>query len=223
MATSLPCPNCAGEVRTRTFTWYVVCAYCRHILEKRDDRYTASGVVSEIAEDMSPFQIGSEGWFDGVHFGLIGRLRLAWEHGFWNEWYAYFDDGRFGWLAEAQGMLAILFESTDVQVNRRVQAELREYESLSSLLGQEFRIESVSLVVSDVKKTECIVVEGETPRMSVLRSSYTAIDFMGNNGEIATVEFVEHPPARRVFVGRYVAFTELRVSNLRELEGWSRR
>jgi hypothetical protein len=81
-------------------------------------------------------------------------------------------------------------------------------------------IGSVSVVVSDIKKVECVVVEGETPRISGIGVTYTVIDMMGTNGEMATAEFVLQPPARRLFVGRYVDRAELRLSNLRELEGW---
>ena len=220
MSTSIPCPSCGGEVLIRSRTAYVVCAYCRHILVKTDEHYADTGEVSGIADDMSPFQLGSEGWFNGVHFGLIGRLRMAWKDGFWNEWYAYFDDGRFGWLAEAQGLLAILFEITDKDVKTNLLEELRRFETPDGMLGHRMEVDSIPLTVSDIKRAECIVVEGETPRLSSIGTPSTAIDFMGPNGEIATAEFVARPPARRLFLGKYVRISDLRLANLRELEGW---
>ena len=224
MSTSLSCPSCGGEVRLHSFTPYVACSYCRHILVQVQDGYQDSGQVSGVADDISPFQIGSEGWFEGVHFGLVGRIRLAWKDGFWNEWYAYFDDGRFGWLAEAQGTLAILFESTDEEVNRAVyDDQLPAIRAHPQPLGQTIKINSELFVLSDIKRVECVVVEGETPRMSPLGEDFTVVDFMGNKGEIATAEAVPNPPKRRLFIGRYVEFEELRLGNLRELEGWPRR
>jgi hypothetical protein len=201
----------------------VVCSYCRHILVKNGEQYGDSGEVSAIADDISPFQIGSEGWFNGVHFGLVGRLRMAWADGFWNEWYAYFDDGRFGWLAEAQGTVAILFDITDPEVTRQVRDQLGHYESPDHMLGGEIVINSVHLLVSDIKKSECVVVEGETPRMSSLGTHYTAIDFMGTGGEIATAEFMAQPSAQRIFLGQYVTMADLRLTNLREIAGWQDR
>ncbi len=223
MSTSIPCPSCGGDVSVRLSTAYVACQYCRHILVKSGENYADSGDVSGIAEDMSPFQIGAEGWLDGVHFGLVGRLRMAWKDGFWNEWYAYFDDGRFGWLAEAQGLLAILFEITDLEITKELRSKLKSFESPEHMLGKDVEISSIPLVVSDIKKTECIVVEGETPRVSVLGSPFTAIDFMGRNGEIATSEFIAQPPAHRLFLGNYVRASDLRLGNLREIDGWQRR
>ncbi len=223
MSTSIPCPSCGGEVHIRSHTAYVVCSYCRHILVKTDEHYSDTGEVSGIAEDISPFQLGSEGWLDGVHFGLVGRLRMAWKDGFWNEWYAYFDDGRFGWVAEAQGLLAILFEITDRTVKQNLREGLKRYDTPEAMLGHRIEIDSLPLTVSDIKRAECIVVEGETPRISSLGTPWTAIDFMGPNGEIATAEFVAQPSAHRLFFGNYVRISDLRMTNLRELEGWQLR
>ena len=223
MSTSIPCPSCGGEVRIRSYTPYVVCSYCCHILVKSGDQYADSGEVSAFADDISPLQLGTEGWFDGVHFGVVGRIRMAWSDGFWNEWYAYFDDGRFGWLAEAQGTLAVLFQITDPRVKKELIEQLRRYESPDQMLGHEAVVDSVPLVVSDIKKAEYIVIEGETPRMSSLGTYYTAIDFMGTGGEIATAEFIAQPSAQRLFLGKYVTMTDLRLTNLREIEGWQHR
>jgi hypothetical protein len=137
--------------------------------------------------------------------------------------WAYFDDGRFGWLAEAQGTVAILFDITDPEVTRQVRDQLGHYESPDHMLGGEIVINSVHLLVSDIKKSECVVVEGETPRMSSLGTHYTAIDFMGTGGEIATAEFMAQPSAQRIFLGQYVTMADLRLTNLREIAGWQDR
>jgi hypothetical protein len=179
--------------------------------------------VSGIVDDFSPFQVGSKGWFEGIHFGIVGRVRMAWKDGFWNEWYAYFDDGRFGWLAEAQGTLAILFEISDQGVVGAVfDNQLPAVRAHSSPIGQSVTINSVPFVLSDIKRVECVGMEGETPRMSPPGENYTVVDFMGDDGEIATAEALLHPPLRRLFVGRYVRSEELRLENLREVEGWAR-
>ena len=39
-------------------------------------------------------------------FTLVGRLQLDYGQGPWNEWYAAFDDGDWGWVAEAQGKVS---------------------------------------------------------------------------------------------------------------------
>lgn len=221
MSTKLPCPSCGGEVTLHSFTPYVVCSYCRHILIKKGDNYEDSGEVSGIAQDMSPFQIGTEGWYQNVHFALIGRLRMAWDDGFWNEWYAYFDDGRFGWLAEAQGTLAVLFENTDTTDQESVQKLIDTSDSPLLLHGKKVVIIGVSMAVSDLKKADCIVVEGETPRLFMAGRRSASVDLMGSDGSIATIEFVGYPRPWRLFTGRYVSFSDLRFTGLRELEGWS--
>ena len=56
-------------------------------------------------------RVGLEGMYDGRKFRLTGRTQLAHPAGgVWDEWYAAFADGRWGWLSEAQGRYYLLFE-----------------------------------------------------------------------------------------------------------------
>ena len=59
------------------------------------------GKMTEMPQDMSPLQIGSTGVFEGSKFEVVGRQRIGWESGSWNEWYLHFDSGKDGWLADA--------------------------------------------------------------------------------------------------------------------------
>ena len=77
---------------------------------RRDLDVESIGTMAALPQDMSPFQIGTQGKFDGVGFGIIGRMKLSWENGYWNEWFIVSEDGRKGWLAEAQGFYAVSFE-----------------------------------------------------------------------------------------------------------------
>jgi len=221
MITKLSCPSCGGEVKLHSFNAYVVCAYCRQILVRENDAYLASGEVSEVADDYTPYQIDTEGWFLGVHFGLIGRVRLAWENGFWNEWYVLFDDGRFGWLAEAQGQLAILFDNVDDDARIDLEVHLRDLRICTDLLGRHLKIGGVQFIISDIKQAETIAAEGETPKLAMRGSKLTAIDLVADDGRFATLEFCGKNKVPQFFVGSWVLHSDLKFSNLRELEGWS--
>ncbi|HEY9712120.1 MAG TPA: DUF4178 domain-containing protein, partial [Chroococcales cyanobacterium] len=65
------------------------------------------GKMADLQDDMSPLQLGTTGFFEGKKFELIGRLKVSYDDGFWNEWYALFPNDEEGWLAEAQGFYAI--------------------------------------------------------------------------------------------------------------------
>ena len=57
---------------------------------RRDVDVEALGKVAALPPDLSPLQLGSSGTFRDVGFTLIGRVRLAYDGGSWNEWFALF-------------------------------------------------------------------------------------------------------------------------------------
>jgi hypothetical protein len=66
----------------------------------------ALGVVAELVPTSSPFRIGmtAKPKAQGLKpFRIVGRLQLSTGEGTWDEWHVSFEDGRYGWLAEAQG------------------------------------------------------------------------------------------------------------------------
>ena len=82
---------------------YAVCEFCRSTLLRDGESLKNLGRMADLLEDPSLIRIGSEGTFRGLHFGVIGRIQLTYEGGFWNEWYVLFDDTNTGWLSEAGG------------------------------------------------------------------------------------------------------------------------
>ncbi len=83
----------------------------------RDAKMETMGVMAELPPDLSPFQVGTTGEWQGRGFQITGRLRVAWEDGSWNEWCITYDATKTGWLAEAQGLLMISFlTESDVEL-----------------------------------------------------------------------------------------------------------
>src|ERR671917_2490077 len=112
MALRANCPACGAEVLFKTgSSVVVVCEFCRSVVARTDRGIEDLGKVADVVESGSPLQTGLRGVFLGVAFELTGRAQL--QHaagGFWDEWYAAFEDGRWGWLAEAQGRFYLTFQ-----------------------------------------------------------------------------------------------------------------
>ncbi|MBK6406538.1 MAG: DUF4178 domain-containing protein [Holophagales bacterium] len=69
------------------------------------------GTVSELVPTSSPFRIGTTGKpkTQGLKpFRIVGRLQLSTGEGTWDEWHVSFEDGRYAWLAEAQGTFWVM-------------------------------------------------------------------------------------------------------------------
>jgi len=45
-------------------------------------------------------QCGTRGQFNGQAFEILGRVRVRYDEGNWNEWFARFADGRWEWVAD---------------------------------------------------------------------------------------------------------------------------
>jgi hypothetical protein len=222
--TKFPCPSCGAEIPFRTsIAAYAVCPYCRTMVVRRDDDIKNLGAVAALPDDMSPFQIGTEGYYNNVHFGIVGRLRIGWEDGNWNEWFMVSDDQRKGWLAEAQGFYAPCFDVTDEldDTERNAIADIGRRAGNASgggVLGARVSLKKAQYKIVDVKEAECIGCEGELPFLAPKGRKTTSIDLIHGDGLFASIEISEE--GNRVFEGSYAEWHDLRCSNYRHFENW---
>ena len=209
--TKLPCPSCGGEIQFRSnMTVFAVCSYCLSTVVRHDNSLEEIGKMSELLDDMSPFQIGTTGICEGRPFELIGRVQISWEDGFWNEWYAHFGTGKYGWLAEAQGELAFNFPCA----RKSSLPTVNEIE-----IGQEIKISDKNFSVEDIKKVTCVGSEGELPFKAIHGRQSVSVDLGNENGEFACIDYSDDEGVS-VYLGNFVEIDELKLKNLKEIEGW---
>ncbi|MBI3775213.1 MAG: DUF4178 domain-containing protein [Gammaproteobacteria bacterium] len=231
---SFPCPACGASIAFHSpVSVQAVCTHCQSVVVRRDVNIETIGTMAALPEDMSPLHIGSQGVFGSTQFTIIGRAKMAWAHGYWNEWFLWCDDGRRGWLAEAQGSFAFSFEleepwPADI---KRVVADLKKQVEPKKLLvanqaslshiqvGHLFRFHGVALQLMDVKVARCLGSEGELPFAAARGRSAVALDFSGDDGGFACIEYSFD--TARVFIGEYMEWDELKIDGVRELEGWT--
>lgn len=207
----LPCPACGAELPFRSsVSVFAVCAYCGSMVVRHDMDLQALGKMAQLPADMSPLQLGAQGRYGKDRFVLVGRLKIAWEAGSWNEWYALFDDGRAGWLAEAQGFWMMSFAAAPPPDLPAVGA-VRPGISLRLSGHRLFQVD-------DIKEATCVGSEGELPMKAAAGRKSTSVDLSGPGDEFACIDYAED--GARLYVGEYVEFDELRMSPLRQIDGW---
>ena len=104
------CPQCGAPVTLRASTAvFAVCEHCRSMVVVRGTSAEVSGVMAALPPDLTPFQIGTRGEWKGRGFEIVGRVRVEWAEGSWNEWCIHYNATTTGWLAEAQGLLMVSF------------------------------------------------------------------------------------------------------------------
>lgn len=212
------CPSCGAEVVfTSNLSVYAVCKYCSSMIVRHDLDVEAIGTMAALPDDMSPFQIGTQGYYQGTGFTLAGRMKIGWEDGSWNEWFMATDDGRRGWLAEAQGFYAVCFETEPPPLDFAGRA-IQDHNHPGNFIGSTQLIGNQKLRVVDVKKATCIGSEGELPFAAPQGRQTLPVDLLGPHGEFGCVEI--EPGKLRAFSGRYVDWKALRCSNARQFDGW---
>jgi hypothetical protein len=203
MSVKVSCPACGGPINFPVGSAIVaVCPYCRSVVARGDRQPEDLGKVAALVETDSLLEVGRKGRYQGVPFELTGRAQLAHPAGgVWDEWYAAFADGRWGWLAEAQGRFYLTFEQV-------VPLEgLPLFQQLA--LGGNVHLpgSQAALTVAEKAEAHTVSAEGAIPYRLVPGSSYRYADLSGPAGEFATLDYTDTPPD--VFVGREVTLDTL--------------
>jgi len=204
------CPGCGAPV---TFRWaqavQATCPYCKGVLVRTDLDLTLVGRQADFPRTGSPIQLGTTGRWRGSRFEVVGRLAYQWERGRWNEWYCRRADGRSAWLADAQleyAMTEAAPEGTPVPAVSRLR------------VGDRHAFQGVTYEVAAITEAWYLGTEGELPFPSTARAHCRFVDLQDGTGRFATLDDSEHPPL--LFLGEYVAFTDLALEGLRDFEGW---
>lgn len=194
--TTTSCPSCGAQI---TFaigsSEVVVCATCHSIVARTDRGVEDHGKVAALIDSASPMHVGESGRFRGQSYRITGRTQLRHQAGgMWDEWYAALDDGRWAWIAEAQGRFYVTFE---------VQRAAPMFESVTlgaRVLGGEF-------VVAEIGEAALISGEGELPWTPEPGARYRYVDLSGAKGRFGTFDYGDDPP--KVFLGEQVPLEEL--------------
>lgn len=232
-AQSYQCPNCGAPVPfPSAIAVFAVCGHCRSSVVRRDAQVDLLGQQAQLPPDISPLQVGTTGTFDGRPFTLIGRVRVGYPEGSWNEWCADFGGGSWGWVAESMGVYAVSFEvappsdlpgvdllSTPGPEGLRLVNHGLAVGRESMPVGRHVRIAGMGYRVRDRKQTRVIGSEGTLPFVAVPDRAAISADLGGVGTSFANVEYSDE--GVRLFLGRLCTFAELGFDGLRPLPGWT--
>jgi hypothetical protein len=204
------CPSCGATIE---FRWsgavQTTCPYCRSILVRHDVDLERVGRVADLPADSSPVQLGTEGRLDGKGFQVVGRIIYEYGRGAWNEWHLMMSDSTSAWLSDAQLEYAATRLATPPAL-LPAWSELRP--------GATYEWDGTRYQVTVVTRARYRGVEGELPFEYWDKEEVVFVDLGGAGGELATIDYSEPTPL--LFTGRFVAFEELALRNLRAFDGW---
>ena len=200
MSALASCPSCGASLSFRPGTMVAVCPYCKALAARRDRDPELIGKVADLVDTGSPLGLGATGHYTGRAFTLAGRVQL--KHplgGVWDEWYLALDDGRWGWLAEAQGRFYLTFTQTP-------HGTLPAADSLQAGGLADLGPDGL-WTVGELSEATFHSAEGEIPWAVEPGGTYRFADLSGRNGAFATLDYSEDPPL--FFLGREIALAEL--------------
>ncbi len=207
------CPSCGAPVEfQKGSTIVLVCPYCRSAISRTDRGLEDLGKVAEIMDSESPLKLGLKGVYKDARFELTGRAQLRHEMGgVWDEWYATFNNGWVGWLAEAQGRFYLTFYQPLPDG-----VALPSFEGLQ--LGQVLSEipNPVPLMVQEKGTATSVAADGEIPyKLSPGEQSQYA-DLAGKGNAFATIDYGMSPPW--VFVGNQVTLEEIGLGDAKSVK-----
>jgi len=202
------CPNCGAPVEfASAASASAVCSFCRSTLVREGDALRRIGVSAELFDDHSPLQLGASGTFQGLGFTLIGRLQYGYSGGSWNEWHAFFVNGRSAWLSEDNG--AYVF-AMDAPLPADAPAEL---ETLRA--GNRVVVDGRAWDVASVVRTKLIAAQGELPSPPRLEGEFAVVDLRNDTGDVGTLD-ASDPATLHWSRGRSVLLADLKLQGLKE-------
>jgi hypothetical protein len=205
------CPQCSAPVPFETpGAVFAVCGHCQSMVVRRDTELEAIGKMADLPPDHTPLQIGARGVCGSRRFRLLGRLRVGWDDGFWNEWYADFGDGKNGWVAESQGFF-LISEAAAGPPNL-----LAKSEALGT--GKRLEIAGTDYTVTDVKKARVVAGEGELPFVARPEDEWVSIDLIGPGRQFASIE--RQNGEVRLHLGESAQPEDIAWEGLRPVPGW---
>jgi hypothetical protein len=203
VSVNVSCPACGAQISFKVGSAIVaVCPYCNSVVARSDRGVENLGRVADLVETESPLMLGLTGRYDNVPFELTGRAQLGHEAGgLWDEWYAAFANGRWGWLAEAQGRFYLTF---------RHEAQAGLVPSFDQLrLGQLLQLPSTRdmFKVAEKGTARALAAAGEIPYRLEPNATYNYADLSAPGGKFATLDYSEKAPL--IFTGQEVSLNDL--------------
>jgi hypothetical protein len=197
------CPHCGAPLEFLVgSSRSAVCAHCQTLVARRGQDYQELGSVAELIPTGTQLALNDTGRYAGNAFRIVGRLQYQWMHGAWDEWYISLDDGRWGWLAEAQGRYYVTFRTTPRTLPPPDGIEPDQSLTVSGL-GR--------WTITDIKVARIVAASGELPDEVALNTDFTLADLEGPRHRFGTIDYGDRSGTPMLYIGDQVLLPDLAI------------
>lgn len=201
---SFECPSCGGQIPRKTpASKSLVCPYCGQTSHIHADTLEAAGNKHLLIDYGSSLSIGQTFKLGEAEGLILGRLRLDYEDGFWDEWYAQMlHDGSEAWIQEDDGSFVLFYREKDLpHAPRLEEIAVGQVVDLGELWEPFF--------VTAKSKAKVNGGEGELPFRIVPGEPADFVDGIWD-GRPISIELL--PGEKVLFVGRPFSLDELQLT-----------
>ncbi|MFA6034765.1 MAG: DUF4178 domain-containing protein [Myxococcota bacterium] len=149
------CPGCgAPNLIVNPGILTLACEYCGTVIFRDSEGLRTAGGQSILPEGFSRFYRGAVGTFNGKRFVVLGRVRYAFDRGFWDEWHLELHDGSMAWMTE---------DNHEFRIEKAVEgADVPP--AAKCTLGTRVVVADKSFVIIETGRARNIGIEGQIPK-----------------------------------------------------------
>ena len=200
------CPSCGGPMPQRSpGARTLVCGYCGQTSHLNADSLEAAGDQHLLIDYGSNLAIGQSRRLPSLEKNLmiIGRIRLDYSDGFWDEWYALDpDDGQGYWIQEDDGQFVVFKAEKELGAGVSFDAvQVGQWDDLGGAWEQVF--------ITSKSRAKVNGGEGELPFRIVPGEPADFVEGI-HEGKGVSAELL--PDEKMLFVGEPVALAEMTLS-----------
>ncbi len=181
---TINCPQCGNELPLAfRHAKLTVCTYCDSTIFLEDEAVRLAGKQSVLSEIPSLLQLGTPFTYRKTQFSPVGKIRYAYELGFWEEWWALGNDGRGFWISIDEG---------DFAFEKPIELNTLDVPTLKDLsLGQQLKLFGDEWQVTEIGTGKCEGYEGDLPEIIHIGEEVPYVHLSGMTGQLITLEYVD--------------------------------
>lgn len=171
----LACQTCGGPLQIENqFIRAVTCQYCgAAYLVNGSDGLDARGKGASLADYPSRLRVGQTGIIRGRRFSVLGRVRYAYDEGFWEEWQIAWEDGTPpAWLEEDEGYWTLYSRE-------RVRSQIPAHDQVR--VGSSIQVNGNNLFVTEKRKARMVGSEGQFSSVLPISGNFGYVQGTSNN------------------------------------------
>ena len=198
-AKEFKCPSCGANIKQQNpASRSISCGYCGQTSHINAESLQAAGEQHLLVDYGSYLSVGNRGRWKEQGFTILGRLRIEYDDGFWDEWYINYDDGRPAWIQEDDGSF-MLFEAAG-------EISGLKYDSIHVGTFTHFNQDLTNVFITSKSRAKVEGGEGELPFRII--SGETA-DFVEGikEGEVVSIEVL--PDETSIYLGKTISLDDL--------------